>query len=59
MEPIKSPNKKKGGLGSLLNEKVIRPPTFVSPILEQVGKLAASVASVGELSSKGSATGNV
>lgn len=58
MEPIKSPNKKKGGLGSLLNEKVIRPPTFVSPILEQVGKLAASVASVGELSSKGSATGN-
>ncbi|CAH1187991.1 unnamed protein product [Phyllotreta striolata] len=57
----RSPNKKKSasGLGHLLNERTIKTPTFVSPILQQVGKLAASVATVGsELSSKGSATGN-
>lgn len=60
MDAAKSPNKsKKSVISTLLNDKVLKTPTFVSPVLQQVGKLAASVASVGvELSCSGSATGN-
>ncbi|XP_056648109.1 cytochrome b5 reductase 4 isoform X1 [Diorhabda sublineata] len=60
MDTTKSPNKvKKSVISNLLNDKVLKTPTFVSPVLQQVGKLAASVANVGvELSSSGSATGN-
>lgn len=65
MYPSKSPSKQippKSALGNLLlSEKGLKPSsrsTLVSPVLQQVGKLAAGVANVAtEFSVSGSATG--
>lgn len=65
MNPNKSPNKQpqmKSALGNLLlsekASKVSNRPILVTPILQQVGKLAAGVANVAtEFSVSGSATG--
>lgn len=66
MYPNKSPSRQtpsKSALGNLLlSEKGLRPSnrsTLVSPVLQQVGKLAAGVANVAtEISVSGSATGS-
>nr|CAH7727704.1 unnamed protein product [Callosobruchus chinensis] len=59
MNPQKSPSKlSKSSLASLLSEKTQKLPSLVPPVLQQVGKLAAGVASVStEFLGTGSATG--
>nr|CAI5834507.1 unnamed protein product [Callosobruchus analis] len=58
MNPQKSPSKlSKSSLATLLSEKTQKLPSLVPPVLQQVGKLAAGVASVStEFLGSGSAT---